>query len=154
MYSFAPPPKIRKEGFVVINKELVYVTFDDLERRVIRLSRTLKTKKGTLNYADFVNNTYGPRIVPLKKKDSISAEDPTEAARGIEWSKEALLLSTPFPTSIDQFKDEPKPGDTIELAESKAIDLAFSEQERALLHTFLEKESFEDYEDWEVSETA
>lgn len=133
LYRFVPTTETRKEGFVVINKELVYVTFDDLNRKVIRLSRTVKTKRTNITYDDLINNTYGPPAKP-------------EQANPAPLSDTHTIDLTVGKKTSDYFGASTNIG----VEELQAANLALAEQERALFNSFSEEEGF----DYEIEEAA
>lgn len=137
LYDFSPSGKTIREGFVVIDKELIYVTLEDIERRIIRTSRIVKTKKTSVTYDDFVNNTF--RTAAVSK--------PVATPSDIGGSTRAKISDPLFDFSVENpngTKDENLGGtvEGIELAEQQAIDLVIKEQERALFDSLSEEEGF------------
>jgi hypothetical protein len=146
LFEINPPTKIKKEGFVVIEKELYYVTLGDLDRRVVRTSRLVKTKKTNLTYDDFVNNTFSPasaKRVDLTKENSISEG----RASGTEESVSDFQIGLPTGTQNEELRGV---GESFNMDELKAIELAFLQQEQALLHSISEEEGL----DYEIEEAA
>lgn len=140
-FTFKAKPATRKEGFVVVNKELYYVTLDDLKRGIVRKSRKVNVKLSP-TYNDFITLASRPGNPAANGNSSCSVEaGKTEAA----VDSGVLGFQAPDRSEID--------GSIIEgfgLDVHQAADLAFKIQERALQDLI----SQEAGEDWELSETA
>jgi len=120
------PPGIVREGFVVIDRELYYVTLGDLKRGVIRSIRHVPAKKTTLTYDDFCNNDYR-----TKERTKTAKQDAEEVQAKPNTSKDI------GDRNIQGFDQVTGVGDDSE------ADLVYKEQELTLLHTLLEEEGYE-----------
>lgn len=148
IFEFTIKPPTNREGFVIINKELYYVTLEDLKRGIVRKVRKLDIKSGA-TYADLYH--LGNNRPDTSKSTSTSADtvgpgtnvDSTEGAP-------ANIVLRPL-TSAELAKAGLVVGanetDGMDLA--KAANMAFEEQIESL-HSFV---SEEEGEEWEVSET-
>ena len=135
-----PLPPILKEGLVVYNKDYYFVTVEDLKRGIIRTSRKIKLKRGTITYDDFIIGTTASNKKPNTQATAIEdgsggiltatggpAEAPSwQGKDGEALSVEALLSVQSGGSDIEA--NLPSAG----LDELKAADLAFQDQVRAL----------------------
>lgn len=140
LYRFKPPA-VRKEGFVVIDKDLYFVTFQDIERGVIRKSRKIEVKKGAITYEMFQKGEFKP----LQKSEKDPAENPLGKSPNTTSSNHSGL-----PRRVE---DESRLDEYFEDEDLEAANLAFKEQERTLQNIFFEKEGL-DFEGCETEEIA
>jgi hypothetical protein len=121
------PTHIRREGFVIINREAYYVTLDDLKRNVVRESRIIPLKRTLITYEDFVNNTYGPKgRTKDSKQDEASVQVKPRKGSGTQYDNWGF--------SIDEASG---------VGKYTEIDLVHQEQERALFNLIPEEEEWE-----------
>lgn len=166
-------PPVLREGFVVVEGELHYVTIKDLMNGIVRKSRKLELKRGTLTYDDFINGT----IYPAPAKTSISKSKPDAGSAGgsetqpagnpplsgstggggeektsAEGGRVSNISVKDILSSTKNRKHKPVSEDA-ELAELEGADLAFEEQIRSLYDSISEKEGTGG-EEWEIEEAS
>lgn len=133
LYRFVTLPAIMREGFFVTghpDRKIIFVTIEDLKRRVIRVSRELPDVKPSATYDDFINGTYKKHKPGKTAKSFLFGDDsngrdssetgdrlPGETGRGSDLSSGEL--------------SDTIPGLTLE--ELSSIDMAFEEQVASLL---------------------
>lgn len=157
-------PSVFLEGLVVIDGEVYYVTHQDLSRGVVRKSRKLKLKRGTITYEDFITGN----IYPIDRKrtkadpststssENIPVEESESGAKDLGGGGDKVPTETVSDFDISNYfktKDR-NPGATGKntvLDESEAIDLAFKNQVGTLLDHAFEKEGA-GWEEWEIEE--
>ena len=157
-------PPLFREGMVVIDKDVFYVTLEDLRRSLIRKSRKLKLKRGSLTYEDFItgnaflentqaepttDSNENPRVETVKGagvKVSASAR-----ASGPENTSE--VSNNPLADLFGKTRNKglTATGKKAKLDESEIIDMAFEEQIGALLNNVSQEEG-SSWEEWEVTE--
>lgn len=150
---------VLREGFVVIDKEVYFVSVDDIQRSVIRKSRKLRLKRGTITYDDFLSGSAcisDPNPTSSAEKSGSGGnglDAPSVQQSGTQSSSETRGEEVPDSTISDILKGNVKrrPSKATKLDESEAIDLAFQDQMRALLSDVSEKEGTS-WEGWEVAE--
>jgi len=163
-------PPYKREGLVVIDKEIYHVTLEDLQRRVVRVARKLDVKKGTITYDDFLNGTYKPTPKPIRVRNNTRASAgpgtgkhsiPTpsldhfisggviDLEPDITSSQEdkvaSLIRESTDDIDLQHFGDVSSSG----LEELEAADLYLQEQIRTLLCPVSEEEGFGS---WEVTQ--
>lgn len=171
-------PPVLREGMIVINKEIYHVTTDDLLKNVIRKSRKLKLRAGAIRYEDFVSgDAYFKEVPKIAKQegkitrtksskgtgeglDSNGEPNGGQTVRAGEDTDSARIFNSKIQdVSIkDILKEGPgrelsRSGKDTELEESKAIDLAFKREVKALLGNPFTQEG-ESWEDWEIEESS
>ena len=167
-----PLPPVLREGFVVIDKEVYLVTLEDLKRRLIRKSRKLKLKKGTIRYGDIitgsaflkpeVRNPTGPdstgnlaKEPKFNTKSGASTKnsgiETGEAGRGGPAQAETRLSDIPLADILKSASPTKISGISggVEMDESKVIDMAIQHQVGSLLSYAFEKEG-DSGEEWEI----
>lgn len=75
-----------REGFVVIDKVVYYVTLEDLKRGIVRTSRKLELKRGTLTYHDFLTGNIFPANRAGVRSAQPSSSSSTVPGTGINSS--------------------------------------------------------------------
>lgn len=113
---------IVKEGLVIIESNVYFVTIEDLVRRVIRKSRKLNLKKTAFTYDDFISGN------AFQQPKSSAINKSTETDLEVESLSGSSSEATG--TGIDTIKSKLS-GDNF-LAELKEIDLAISQQVESL----------------------
>jgi hypothetical protein len=155
-------PPLLREGMIVIEKEVYYVTLEDIKRGVIRKSRKLKLKRGTITYDDFLNGTTAPIEKPTTTKATTKQRKVAESGNGdgtgetgVGKAEEGGVSDFPIADRLNK-TENPKLkriSKDLKLDESEAADLVIEEEMRALLHYSSEKEGTGG-EDWEVEEDS
>ena len=167
-YLFEMTPKfppVLREGFVILDKVAYYVTYKDLQRGIVRKSRKLKLRLGTITYDDFITGNTAP-AEPKRKNDTISGSKNSEQTGTNEIDSEKVNVETqPIQPvlqkveketsdfSLDRFfvgnqNKRTTKGDA-KLEELATIDNAFEKEIGALLSHSFEKEG-SSWEEWEV----
>jgi hypothetical protein len=153
-------PPVLREGMVVIEKEIYYITLEDIKRGIIRKSRKLKLKPGTITYEDFLNGTTGPtEKAPAQSKardrqvKATKNSEGTGSGEGSEGSPKTGVSDFPVADRLNGIKNTKleRLSQAAGMDESKIVDLAVENEMRALLNYTSEKEGTGG-EDWEVEE--
>lgn len=122
-FYLAGPAPILQESLFIRNKEVYLVSERDLRRRRIRKSSRLQIKKTTVSYDDIISGNLSPIPSSRSRKQTSGASAEASAVRDLG----------PDPNDNGTGPDSA-------LAELEAINLAFSEQVRALLGATSEEE--------------
>ena len=79
LFKFTKAPPVLREGFVVISKDIYFVTIQDLKRGLVRRSRKLNLRHGTITYQDFLTGNLG--VTPKKQliKEDINGVSTSES---------------------------------------------------------------------------
>lgn len=148
-------PPILREGLVVIDKDVFFVTVDDIQRSVIRKSRKLRLKRGTITYDDFLtgNSCVTTSTNPSTKENS--GEDSGSTSAKQTGTKPDPKLGEVISNNdiADILKGNVKRGTdkVAKLDESEVIDMAFHQQIRALLSPD-HAQTGSGWEEWEITE--
>lgn len=144
-------PPILREGFVCFDKQVYFVTLDDLRRGIVRKSRHLSLAPRRLTYDDFINGTaassaYRATQDRLARNNRTAAgtgasEDPSTGSANRSGGSSVLISNAGNPSDSGGFIEAL--GDD----EPELVDRAFQEQIHALLST----EGPQEW-DWEVQE--
>lgn len=149
----------RKDCIVFIDRNAYYVTEQDVARSIVRASRKIPLKRGTLTYDDFKNRTHlhsraaitGETNSSSKKTGTDSSEIRTEAGIGTsETGAPELQNLGGDKVSIRRNKIESGLNELFGSEVVKDVDVASEKQERALLRHLLEEEG----EYYEIEENS
>lgn len=145
LYAFSfPKHKTAREGFVIIGSDTYHVTYGDLSRNLIRVSRKLNIVRTGLTFDDFVSGSYKLKRSPSKRSSPVAPSDnpsitgknssiPADQLKGLISDASIQDLRTSNPT---------------ELEELEAANLLSRHQESELLYNLAEEED----EGWESCE--
>ncbi len=133
LFRMKEPAPIFSEGVYILDKEIYFVTEQDLRRGLVRKARKLTLKRLAITYADITTNN----VFPAPKSGTNTARSGTSAISGIPAATPGTIQDPDNVGSVS----------ASDLAELQAIDLAFNEQVRELLGASSQEEV-----EWEASE--
>ena len=155
LFRILTPPPILREGFVCYEKNVYFVTLEDLRRNVVRKSRQLSFAPRRLTIEDFENGTTASRAYELAaeqlaKRKSSSGNSTTDASTG---DGETSTPSGAKSRDNSKSKSSDPEGIVFETEDSDFISLAdgvFTEQAVTLLRSENPKEGEWEWETIEV----
>lgn len=155
LFRILTPPPLLREGFVCHEKNVYFVTLEDLRRNVVRKSRQLSFAPRRLTIEDFENGTTASRAYELAaeqlaKRRSSSDGSNTDAATG---DGEAPPPSGTKSRGNPKSKSSDSKGIVFEAEDSDFLSLAdgvFTEQAVTLLRSQNPKEGEWEWETIEV----
>jgi hypothetical protein len=139
IWEFTKKPLTKKEGLMVINKEIYHITVDDLKRGIVRKSRKVTIKTGS-TYDDLLNPAPTTAAKRIRSSGSGSGNS-NKSADQIKQVDDIISAAIRFDTGLSSDFG-------VEL--NKEIDLAIEEQERSLYDLISEEAG----EDWIIEEAT